>query len=79
MLTEKDIKILRDAADLAAFNHSQTVSIILGEALLECAEHRLSSNGGGSMKWVAALASMGEICLSLAKREEKKLRVIGVK
>jgi len=79
-MTKEELKTISDTARILSARQpgTSTVAMTLEAAMVELAASTPTSGGVGNRHWVAAARSFGEILVSIAKREDAKLRAIGI-
>jgi len=70
--------VLHDAALMLVCKHDPSIAPTIEREMREVASHSRTSGGVGSKIWVASLKSLGEIILSIAKREEAKNKAMNI-
>ena len=70
----EDLAAIRRTADLIAGIWSDTAAQAIEAAMLECASDNPNSGVNSFRSWVPDLRSLGEIIISLADRERKRVQ-----
>lgn len=70
--------VLHDAALMLVAKHDPSLALTIEREMREVASHSRTSGGVGSKIWVASLKALGEIIVSIAKREEAKNRAMNI-
>lgn len=78
-LDEEDAKIVRRAAEIVSARHNSCdlIAAILTAQFTEVAIHTPSTGGHGYVQWCAAMQTLGEMIVSLAKQEARKAKDMG--
>lgn len=59
------------AANLLSAGWSSTAEMSLRGAIEECAKHYPTAGASAYQRWISSLESLGEVCISIAKRERR--------
>ena len=70
LMDKEQISRIDDAAQVIAAGWSDTGEMSLRGAIQECFVHSPGAGTQAYKRWIASLESLGELCISIAKREK---------